>query len=412
MTFIKSRLLQIGAFFLLSTFLIVGLFIQSVFAANTHSIDLEESSSQYLSISDASQTGLDITGDISVEAWVKLEQLPSSASHHMGLINKWKVADDDLAFELQAASGDDLIFRYTSDGVGNSQSDAKVTDFFDANDVGEWVHVAATADVSQGATGTQIYKNGVAQTMNVGQSGATSIINTGAPFEIGRDLNDSQTLDGLIDEVRVWNDVRTAQEIADNYQQELNGSEANLQGYWKLNNGLLDETSNSNDLTNNGSAVFSTDTPFSPPSFDPVFKVRKSSDESVTSTTTLQVDNELVLTLASSTTYIIDGVLFAESSSNVPDLKIAFDIPTGATMDVGYIAASGNAVQGAEQLETDDAAGSKISLTANTPVVIQLTGTIIIGSTEGDVTLKWAQDAVNANATILKAGSYLRAEEL
>ena len=40
--------------------------------------------------------------------------------------------------------------------------------------------------------------------------------------------------------------------------EELNGDEAGLVGYWKLNNSLLDETSNNNDLTNNNSATFST----------------------------------------------------------------------------------------------------------------------------------------------------------
>jgi hypothetical protein len=68
--------------------------------------------------------------------------------------------------------------------------------------------------------------------------------------------------DGLMDEVRVWNDVRTAQEISDNYEKEISGGSANLQGYWKLNNNYTDETSNGNDLTASGSPVFSTDVPF------------------------------------------------------------------------------------------------------------------------------------------------------
>ncbi|MCF7836026.1 MAG: hypothetical protein K9M15_02800, partial [Candidatus Marinimicrobia bacterium] len=59
-----------------------------------------------------------------------------------------------------------------------------------------------------------------------------------------------------------WSDVRTAQEIADNWNTELNGDEENLVAYYKLNNSLLDETSNDNDLTNNNSCPFSTDVPW------------------------------------------------------------------------------------------------------------------------------------------------------
>ena len=70
------------------------------------------------------------------------------------------------------------------------------------------------------------------------------------------------TFDGLIDEVRVWNDIRSGAEISANYQQQLTGSEANLVGYWRFNNDLTDETSSNNTLTNNNSATFNTDTPF------------------------------------------------------------------------------------------------------------------------------------------------------
>jgi len=68
--------------------------------------------------------------------------------------------------------------------------------------------------------------------------------------------------DGLIDEVRVWNDIRSDAEVDDNKLTELVGNEAGLAGYWKLNNDYLDETSNNNDLTAVAAPVFSTDVPF------------------------------------------------------------------------------------------------------------------------------------------------------
>ena len=101
-------------------------------------------------------------------------------------------------------------------------------------------------------------------------SGKTSIADKTADFEIGAQDDGSNSFDGKIDDVRVWSDIRTDAEISNNYQQELIGNEAGLVGYWKLNNGLTDETSNNNDLTNNNSVTFSTDVP-SWPDIDPAF---------------------------------------------------------------------------------------------------------------------------------------------
>ena len=47
--------------------------------------------------------------------------------------------------------------------------------------------------------------------------------------------------DGLIDEVRIWNDKRTSTEISNNYQTQLNGNEAGLVAYWMLNNNAEDK---------------------------------------------------------------------------------------------------------------------------------------------------------------------------
>ena len=66
----------------------------------------------------------------------------------------------------------------------------------------------------------------------------------------------------MIDDVRLWSVVRTGTEINNNKSIQLLGTETNLNAYWRLNNNLVDKTANGNTLTNNGSAVFSTDTPF------------------------------------------------------------------------------------------------------------------------------------------------------
>jgi len=232
--------------------------------SNTHSLDLEASSSQYASITDANQTGLDITGDLTIEAWVKLEQLPSTATSTMCLVGKYRDAGGTGGYKLVITTSDILRLNFVDNDGKTTQtlidSDSAIVT---SNDVGEWVHLAVSADIST-PTGV-IYKNGVAvaSTVSSPTSTATTIATNTNDFAIGYDSNNStQYVDGLIDEVRVWNDVRTAQEIQDNLGKELVGNEANLQGYWKLNNDYTDETSNGNDLTASGSPVFSTDVPF------------------------------------------------------------------------------------------------------------------------------------------------------
>ena len=236
--------------------IIIGVFliVTPALAVNTHSIDLESGSSQYLSITDAAQTGLDITGDISVEAWIKRESIGVS----MYLISKFGNATGNWrTYALNITSDNFLEFNYNQDGTGGGWTQERADVAITSTD---WQHVAATADVS--AKTVILYVDGSAVASTQLASNATSIHDNAMAVHIGAADTGSASFDGLMDEVRVWNDIRTAGEISDNYQQEISGGSAGLAGYWQVNNDLLDETANNNDLTNNNSAVFSTDVPF------------------------------------------------------------------------------------------------------------------------------------------------------
>jgi len=47
-------------------------------STNTHSLDVERSSSQYASISDANQVGLDLTPPLTISMWIKTESAPGN----------------------------------------------------------------------------------------------------------------------------------------------------------------------------------------------------------------------------------------------------------------------------------------------------------------------------------------------
>jgi len=218
--------------------------------ANTYSIDLEAGSSQYLSCLDS--TSLSITGDMTIEFWTKRESVGGSYT----VLSKWRDGGTNNSYGLEFNSNNDLVAYISSTG---SAYTGKAFVNSDVNTTGVWYHVAFVYTASTG--GGECYING--SSVGTVTGFPTSIYNGTDPFWIGRDQTYNQYYDGLIDEVRVWNDVRTAGEISANYQQELVGNEANLVAYWKLNNALTDSTSSGNTLTNNGTAVFSTDVPFS-----------------------------------------------------------------------------------------------------------------------------------------------------
>lgn len=229
--------------------------------SESFSLDLELGSSQYASISDSAQTGLDITGDISVEAWINLETLASVAGTSFGIAGKYDFTAN-RSYTLYITSANKLSFVFSHDGTNTTsvtESTASLTS------TGVWYHVAATADVSAGASGVTLYVNASAQTDADDSSNSTAIYNSTASFAIGaRDITGTPTnfFDGLIDEVRVWSDVRTSGEISANYQSIIDPDSANLVGYWRFENNYADLTDNNNSLIPVASPIFSTNVPF------------------------------------------------------------------------------------------------------------------------------------------------------
>jgi hypothetical protein len=229
---------------------------------NTHSLDLESGSSQYAAANDSASTS--ITGNMTIEAWVKFE---SFSSNTMTIVGKYHTGSGQQSY----------IFYY--DGVANqiilgiSSNGGNVNFGIVAwtPNLGQWYHVsvvyttAGTADfyvdtVQQGAQQTGLN---------------TSIFNSTEKMAIGAvgpNGGAGGFFDGLIDEVRLWATNRSQANIAADWKQELVGNETNLNGYWKLNNDYLDETANNNDLTASGSPSFSTDVPpWETPSFLAMF---------------------------------------------------------------------------------------------------------------------------------------------
>jgi len=125
-----------------------------------------------------------------------------------------------------------------SDGYGLSNyTDGRIHFFvnnYSANEVSAdladntWTHVAGTYD---GST-LKLYVNGV---LAASKDYVATINHSTQPLRIGAGAGGSYPWRGQIDEVRVWDVARSAQEIATHYQQGLQGNEAALAGYWRMN---------------------------------------------------------------------------------------------------------------------------------------------------------------------------------
>lgn len=125
-----------------------------------------------------------------------------------------------------------------------------------------WGHLAVSWDAS--ASLATFYEGGG----NIGTAtGAlTAIFNSTALFAIGASFSGAGAAekfwDGLVEENRLWNTVRSDNEIATNKDRQLLGTEPTLVAYYKHNNALDDDSPQANTLTLVNSPVYSTDVPF------------------------------------------------------------------------------------------------------------------------------------------------------
>lgn len=179
----------------------------------------------YVEIAD--NTNLNFSNqDFTIEVWAR----STGGSGDQTLINKRNGAE---GYELVYKSGtNELVF--TVEDAGANTASVTVSSF--TLSAVDWTHLAVSYDASTGDA--SIYINGqtpvtATGTANLGASNAL-------PLRIGVDGAGANFFQGTIDEVRLWNDLRTANEIRENMHLTLLGTEANLVGYWQYNNDAKD----------------------------------------------------------------------------------------------------------------------------------------------------------------------------
>jgi len=129
---------------------------------------------------------------------------------------------------------------------------------------GVWKHIAVTYDAS--ASLARFYLN--ANLLGTSTGALTSISDNASALYLGAHKGASAVgnfLNGKIDEVRLWNDIRTADEINFYKENQIPVNMLGLVAYYTLNNASTDGTANANHLTLTGSPAYSDDVPFLSP---------------------------------------------------------------------------------------------------------------------------------------------------
>lgn len=144
----------------------------------------------------------------------------------------------------------------------------------------------------------------------------------------------------------------------------------------------------------------------------PIYAV-KAADESVTSSTTLQDDDELQVSVEASAVYEVTGLLIF-GADPAGDLKLGWSAPTSATFSWALMGGNASiaATSGSVILDRQTITSTGYQLggvTANTTIMTaRLRGILRVSTTAGTFKLQWAQLASSVNATIMKADSWIR----
>lgn len=148
--------------------------------------------------------------------------------------NGFGTGGTDLGVHTGVHNGDgrrQLYFSYQN-GNGNAglRRRSVGTTLLETN---TWYHVAVSYTLSGDAI---IYLNGeIEVTFNLSTAAFAAIPPNYVRF--GRPGNRTRLFRGTVDELRIWNDVRTQEEIIANMNKELSGTEDNLTAYYPFNAG-------------------------------------------------------------------------------------------------------------------------------------------------------------------------------
>lgn len=182
----------------------------------------------------ASPAGLNYSNGYTFEAWVK-ETVSGAGQGHRSIFYAGAFASgSDIELFIQEGTGN----LYVVHNRGNGGTLQGV--FTPYTHSGVWCHVAV---VYNGST-VSIYLDGV---LANSAAIATPVMTANSNIAFGVLASNAfpwaQTFNGTLDEIRVWDDALSTNDIQSNMNNCLNGNEAGLNVYCSLDDNLIDEVS-------------------------------------------------------------------------------------------------------------------------------------------------------------------------
>lgn len=221
------------------------------------SLQLLSASTQYAEISNGSQSGLNFTTAVTLEAWIA----PLTISANMTIIAKGNTSSNTRQYQFFVTSAGELQAHFSDDGGISSGHYVVFKTNAAVISTNRWTHVAVTFNVTTEACVFYVNGQSSANSLIFGSTIGASLYSGAAAFEVGIRSDGGEPANMRFALARAWNVIRSQSEISDNRFLTL-GATTGLVSQWTFN-GVATDSIGSNNLTLNGGPVYLPDVPFS-----------------------------------------------------------------------------------------------------------------------------------------------------
>ena len=165
-------------------------------------------------------SSLMLTNNLSLVFWFRSDSIPSARG---GIVNTWKALNPSASgYGIQCYDGHIEAMRPVGSHWNTLVTTSSVTN-------GDWHHIGVVYDPS----GTYLYVNGSLDVSN----NVGSNINVPSKLMIGADIMGNKSVNGTIDDVRIYNKALSTEEIQVLMHTRPDTDDPNLVAYWDFDEG-------------------------------------------------------------------------------------------------------------------------------------------------------------------------------
>lgn len=139
---------------------------------------------------------------------------------------------------------------------------------------------------------------------------------------------------------------------------------------------------------------------------------RKTADESVTSSTTLQNDDHLTFSIAANEEWVVDVMLDIGDALSTTGVKLAITAPSGATADMNLMMMPGTSDIAGHTTTPATGFDSGAASHSSTFAIAHVSYWVLNGANAGSITLQFAQSTSSGSAVTLRKGSRMIAHRV